>query len=53
MKISIVIPVYNEAENLSELYARLSNILTRFSYELIFVDDGSIDESYDILKSLS
>jgi len=53
MKISIVIPVYNEEENLLELYTRISNVLSQFNYELIFTDDGSKDKSLDILKSLS
>lgn len=52
MKISVVIPVYNEEDNILELYTRLSDSLAQFSYELIFVDDGSKDKSFTILKSI-
>ncbi len=44
-KISIIIPVYNEAENIKPLYERLEKILKRYSYEIIFVDDGSRDST--------
>jgi len=49
--ISVVIPVYNEEENLEELGARLLKTLTAFgrSYEIIFVDDGSTDRSWEML----
>ncbi|UCC39062.1 MAG: glycosyltransferase family 2 protein [Candidatus Aminicenantes bacterium] len=52
MDISIVIPVYNEEKNLPELYKRLFRIIKRLkkSCEIIFVDDGSTDESFEILK---
>jgi len=49
---SLIIPVYNEAENLTELYGELrsaSDQLER-NYEIIFVDDGSGDRSWQILK---
>jgi len=53
--ISIVIPVYNEEENLLPLYEELYDIInhTNEEYEIIFVDDGSTDDSYKILKKLS
>ncbi len=53
-KISIVIPVYNEAENISKLYLELINVLSKTSYDLefIFVDDGSRDESLTCIKQL-
>jgi glycosyltransferase involved in cell wall biosynthesis len=53
--ISIVIPVYNEKENLLPLYEELYDIInhTNEEYEIIFVDDGSTDDSYKILKKLS
>ena len=52
--ISVVIPVYNEAENISELYDRLIASITPISprYELIFIDDGSTDNSLNMLKDL-
>jgi glycosyltransferase involved in cell wall biosynthesis len=52
--LSIVIPVYNEESNLSELYLRLTNVMSSLGfYEIIFVDDGSKDSSFDILKGIS
>src|SRR3989339_2207291 len=55
MKISAVIPVLNEAENISELFCSIKNVFDfqKYDYEIIFVDDGSTDESYEILKKIS
>ncbi|MFI5330631.1 MAG: glycosyltransferase [Desulfobaccales bacterium] len=52
--ISVIIPVYNEAENLRELGERLMRTLTGMdrSFEIIFVDDGSNDRSWEILTEL-
>lgn len=52
---SIVIPVYNEAEVLHNTYDRLKNVMdsTGEAYELIFVNDGSSDDSIHMLKSLA
>jgi len=52
--ISIVIPLYNEAESLNELYAQIKEVTdaNRYNYEIIFVDDGSDDGSLDVLKQL-
>lgn len=52
--ISVVIPVYNEESNLPELHRRLSDVLTQMgrSYEVIAVDDGSLDGSFDVLREL-
>ena len=54
-KISVVIPLLNEADNLQELYSRLKAALEPIqkSYQIIFVDDGSIDSSFEILKQIS
>lgn len=51
-QISVVVPVFNEEENLPELLSRLTAVLTglKKSYEIIFVDDGSRDRSAAILK---
>jgi len=52
--ISVVIPVYNSNHTLKELYLRLSRLLDKISYnyEIIMVDDGSRDNSYDVLLGL-
>jgi len=53
-KISVVVPMYNEEEAVGPLYAQLSQELGRLGceYELIFVDDGSQDGTYQRLKEL-
>ena len=53
MKISVVVPVYNEEGNLPELIQRLSAVMDGLgrSYELVFVDDGSRDRSLEILEA--
>jgi glycosyltransferase involved in cell wall biosynthesis len=50
---SFVVPVYNENESLPELFASIQQAMTTFqeSYELVFVDDGSTDGSFERLKS--
>ncbi|MDR1526557.1 MAG: glycosyltransferase family 2 protein [Dysgonamonadaceae bacterium] len=54
MDISIVIPLLNEAESLPELYEWIQGVMERekFSYEIIFVDDGSTDRSWEVIKDL-
>jgi dolichol-phosphate mannosyltransferase len=50
---SIVIPVYNEAANIPELYRRLQTVIERLDEtELIFVDDGSRDNSLELIRHL-
>lgn len=55
MEISIVIPVFNEEDNILSLYAELSKTLQglNLGYEIIFVDDGSTDSSFEILQGLA
>src|SRR5690554_1328937 len=55
MDISVVIPLLNEQESLKELHDWIAEILqaNRFSYEIIFIDDGSNDQSWNIIQSLS
>lgn len=52
--LSIVIPVYNEADNLEQLYQRLMRSLDKLgkSYEILFINDGSKDNSYKKLNEL-
>lgn len=54
MNLSLIIPVYNEAENLPLLYDSIQQALTPLNrtWEVIFVDDGSQDGSFDVLNSL-
>lgn len=54
MQISIVIPLLNEAESLTELHEWICGVMTKenFSYEIVFVDDGSTDDSWEIIKHL-
>lgn len=51
--LSVVIPVYNEEEVLSELYRRLAAVMQKLEkeFEIVFVDDGSNDKSFQILQS--
>lgn len=53
-QLSVVVPVYNEEGNLLHLYERLTGALDAFgrSYELLFIDDGSKDASFDRLSEL-
>lgn len=53
-RLSIVVPVHNEAENLPELYGRLSRVLTEVGspYEIIVINDGSTDGSLPLLRDL-
>ena len=55
LQLSICIPLYNEAESLPELHAWIAKVmqLHSFSYEIIFVDDGSTDNSWDIIERLT
>jgi glycosyltransferase involved in cell wall biosynthesis len=55
MDISVVIPLYNEAESLPELMAWTSRVMedNDYSYEVIFVDDGSNDDSWNVIRQLS
>jgi len=55
MNISVVVPVYNEEDNLTILTAELKEILDTLGrpYEVVFVDDGSADRSFQILKELA
>jgi dolichol-phosphate mannosyltransferase len=50
MLLSIVVPVFNESENLSPLIARICRALVGVDWEVIFVDDGSTDSSLDIIR---
>ena len=54
--ISIVIPSYNEGENISEIYKRTLEVIKKLNvkkYELIFVENGSKDNSLELLKKIN
>jgi glycosyltransferase involved in cell wall biosynthesis len=55
MNISIVIPLYNEAESLPELHSWIKTVMdhNKLSYEIVFVDDGSKDKSWEVIESLA
>ncbi|HMC01091.1 MAG TPA: glycosyltransferase family 2 protein [Flavobacteriaceae bacterium] len=55
MNISVVIPLLNEKESLNELYDWIANVMqsNHFSYEIIFIDDGSNDGSWKTVEQLS
>ncbi|MGL5015484.1 MAG: glycosyltransferase family 2 protein [Bacteroidales bacterium] len=55
MDISVVIPLYNEAESLPELHAWIKRVMNShgYSYEIIFINDGSSDNSWEVITQLS
>ena len=54
MDISVVIPLYNEAESLPELEAWISRVMNQhgFTYEILFINDGSTDDSWEVINKL-
>lgn len=54
MDISVIIPLYNEAESLPELSAWIERVMkeNNFSYEVIFVNDGSTDNSWNVIEAI-
>ena len=55
MDISVVVPLFNEAESLPELHAWIQRVMAAngFTYEIIFVNDGSTDSSWEVIKGLA
>lgn len=55
MNISVVIPLLNEAESLNELHNWIASVMqsNSFSYEILFIDDGSTDTSWEVITQLS
>jgi glycosyltransferase involved in cell wall biosynthesis len=55
MDISVIVPLYNEDESIKELYDWIKKVMDAngFTYEIIFVNDGSTDKSWDVIESLS
>ena len=54
MDISVIIPLYNEEESLPELHAWIQRVMNAngFTYEIIFINDGSKDRSWDVIEDL-
>ena len=54
MDISVIVPLFNEAESLPELYAWIQRVMNenKFTYEVIFVNDGSTDNSWQVIQDL-
>lgn len=54
MDISVIVPLYNEEESLPELYAWIERVMQehKFSFEVIFVNDGSTDRSWNVIEEL-
>lgn len=55
MDISVIVPLYNEDESIKELYDWIVRVMTehKFTYEIIFINDGSTDHSWDVISELS
>jgi glycosyltransferase involved in cell wall biosynthesis len=55
LDISVVVPLFNEDESLPELAEWIDKVMqeNRFSYEVIFVDDGSTDKSWEVIEGLN
>ena len=55
LELSVIIPIYNEENNIQPLYASLQSVLPSLGkpYEIIFIDDGSKDRSHQVLESLN
>lgn len=54
MDISVIVPLYNEEESLPELYAWIERVMQehKFTFEVIFVNDGSTDRSWEVIEAL-
>ena len=54
MDISVIVPLFNEAESLPHLYEWIARVMNenKFSYEVIFVNDGSTDESWEVIREI-
>ena len=55
MDISVIVPLYNEAESLPELEAWIARVMAdhSFSYEILFINDGSTDDSWEVIRRLA
>nr|WP_234572781.1 glycosyltransferase family 2 protein [Rhodohalobacter sp. 614A] len=51
--VSVVVPLYNEDQSISELASRVADALADYTYEIIFIDDGSTDSSWKVITKLN
>ena len=52
MNLSIIIPVFNESENISNLLIEISEALSTYNHEILVIDDSSTDSTIEVLKSI-
>ena len=50
--LSVIVPVYNEENNIKPLLDRLLPVISKYNYEVIFVDDGSTDKTSLLIKKI-
>ena len=50
--LSIIIPVYNEADNVKLLVKKIKDILKNYKYEVLFINDGSVDNTEKIIEEI-
>ena len=55
MHLSVVIPLFNEEKSLDELYSSIVKTISKINlkFEIIFIDDGSKDDSWEIIKNIA
>jgi glycosyltransferase involved in cell wall biosynthesis len=53
VEISVILPIYNESKSISMLLEKIKLALSQYTFEIVAVDDGSQDDSWDILKSIA
>jgi len=55
MNLSVIVPLFNEVESIGELQSWIADVMQKnnFSYEVIYVDDGSNDGSWDLIEKMS
>jgi dolichol-phosphate mannosyltransferase len=51
--ISVVSPVHNEEENIKEFVSRITGVLNKENWELLLIDDGSTDGSFNLISQLA
>ena len=52
MLLSIISPTYNEADNILKFVNSIESTLSKYDYEIIFVDDNSTDKTHEIIKKI-